>query len=260
MREKKKMTREERDGLREAVRAIVREAGPEGAEEAARGLVPLLVPDPAAPPARSGLRTTREPLQEAAEALQRAAENPEKLRAFVEALAATDLPETRVVAALCLAPLLPTDDEEKEGRAWETVRAFVAASPLLAVREAAADSLARAMEQGAVDSWSRAFDAWSSDPDPRLRAIGPAAFASLFGRGKAPEKLFEGLRLARRLADDADAEVRRQVGALLAAAGRKQGPAVARFLSRLQEDEREGARKLAAEMSKRLSSQSVTSD
>ncbi|MFH1680981.1 MAG: DNA alkylation repair protein [Candidatus Eisenbacteria bacterium] len=250
--EKKKMTREEREALRGAVAKAVEGATPENAGEVARSLAPLLLPDPTVPPGKNGLRAAREPLVETAETLQKSVKKAEVLGPLVEALGAAGLPEARVVAALCLAPLLPTDDEEKEERSWEAVRAFVAASEAAPVREAVADALARAMEQGAADSWSRAFQAWSAGPDPRLRALGPASFATLFGRGKAPEKLFEGLQLARGLAGDPDADVRRAVIALLVAAGRRQGPAVARFLSRLETDEREGARKLAADAAKRL--------
>jgi hypothetical protein len=250
--EKKKLAREEREALRGAVEGIVKGLAPEGAADAAARLAPLLLPDPAAPAARSGLRAPREVLQEAWEAIDRLSPEPEGRRALLDALWAAGSPECRVVGAHLLPPLLRTDDEEKEAGSWETVRALALASAIPAVQEALAEAVARAMEGGAVDSWCRAFQAWSSDPDPRVRGLGPAAFAHLFGRGGAPEKLFDGLQTARRLLDDPDPEVRRSVAALLVHAGRRQEPAVRRFLSRFEADERPEVRKLAADVAKRL--------
>lgn len=249
--EQKKLSREEREALRGAVESAVSGASADSATDAAGRVLPFLLPDPAAKASKSGIRTAREVLHEAAETLDRVLGSNEVARAVGDALWASELPEARVVAARLLAERLSTEEAEEEATR-EKLGSLVRAAPVPAVTETLADSLSRAMEKGASDFWSRAFVAWSSDPDPRLRALGPSAFAHLFGRGKAPERLFDALQLARRLFSDADPAVRRALLALLASAGRRQGAAVERFLSGFDADDRSDVKKLVAEVRKRL--------
>jgi 3-methyladenine DNA glycosylase AlkD len=247
------MGREVREAFRAALEGAAAGATAESPEKAVKLLLPLLVPDPAAAPSKSGIRVSRDVLLEAAEVFHRALERSEVSRAVADALWATAQPEGQVVAARILTPHLVPDEQDEE-RTWEAVRSLASGALAPTIADALADSLARAMEIGAADSWSRAFLTWSSDPEARLRSLGPSAYAHLFGRGKSPEKLFDALQLARRLLGDPDATVRRSVVALLVAAGRRQAPAVERFLSGFEGDERSEVKKLIAEVGKRLRS------
>jgi hypothetical protein len=120
----------------------------------------------------------------------------------------------------------------------DSIRSLLEEQDSPAVRRALAEAVSTEVEEGRDGPWLRAFTAWSEEKDPRLRGFGMHVFASLFARGKTPEKLFEALQLVKRAIDDPDPDVQGGVIALLGAAARKQGGAVERFLARYDGDDR----------------------
>jgi hypothetical protein len=247
-----RLTKEEKADLRARTAETIAGIGPEGCAEAARRLLPLIIPDPKAEPGRTGLRTTLEVIQEVSDTILKKTRSKEKLSALVDGLWSTGSDEARATAAYCLRPVLPVSDDESEARSVERVRALACDSRSPAVLDAIADTLSRAMEGGATDSWARAFKKWRGESDRRLRLVGVSAFSHLLSRGKAPEKLFDGLMQARRLIADPDEDVRKAVVGLFRVGARKQPRAVLRFLDRFDEDEREEARALAALAKKKI--------
>ncbi|MBN1824729.1 MAG: DNA alkylation repair protein [Candidatus Eisenbacteria bacterium] len=250
--EQGRLTKEERKNIRDKTLESLNALTPESGIEATAGIAPLLVPDPKAAPGQNGLRVGRETILEVIDAVDKKIRSKAKRSALVEALWSTGSGECRVAAALLLPPLLPAPNEEEEAIAVERVRAYLAATDSPAVREALADAVSRELEAGRDDSWNRAFKVWRSETDPRYRVFGVAAYARLLSRGKAPEKLFDGLMVARRHAADSDPMVRRSVVQLLLAGARRQALAVSRFVARFEEDDREEVRALAVEVLPRV--------
>ena len=250
--EQGRLTKEERKNIRDNTLEALGSLTPEGGDETAARMLTILVPDPKAAAGTSGLRVGRETILETVDAVEKKIRSKGKRNALVEALWRSGVDECRVAAALLLPPLLPAPNEEEEALVVERVRGYLAATEAPAVREALADAVSRELEAGRDDSWNRAFRAWRKEADPRYRVFGAAAYARLLSRGKAPEKLFDALMVARRLAGDADPVVRRVVTQLLLAGARRQPKAVGRFVARFEEDEREEARALAAELLPRI--------
>lgn len=243
----KQMTKDDRSALRAGAADAVTGLGPEQGDEAARRLLPFLVPDPNAPVSRGGLRVSREVIGEIVETLAKKIRSKEKARAVAEGLWKTGADEARVAGVLLLGPLLTTSDDESEARSVGRVKELVAETESAPVLDSLADALSREMEKGATDPWARAFRAWCKEPDRRLRVLGLGSFTHLLSRGRTPEKLFDGMMHARRLAGDAEEEVRKAAVSLLVAGGRRQPRAVHRFLDRLAEDERDEAKAVADE-------------
>lgn len=246
------MTKTERAALRTRAAEAVAGLSAEQGEEAACRLFPLLVPDPKAPVGRGGLRVGRETVLEVVDTLAKKIRSKEKLRAVTDGLWSLEADEARTAAALAIGPLLPTGDDESEARSVGRVKELAASTASPVVLDALADTLSKEMEKGATDPWSRAFKVWRKDPDRRLRLLGLGSFTHLLSRGRTPEKLFDALMLARRLAGDGEEEVRRAVVGLLSTGGRRQPRAVRRFLDRMEEEEREEAIRVIEEVRAKL--------
>jgi len=248
----KAMTKEERAALRASTAEAVADMAPETGPEVGRRLVALLVPDPAAQPGRTGLRAGRDVITEVTDTLGKKIRSREKLLAIVEGLWGAGGDEARVAAGLALGRLVPTGSDETEERSVTWIRTLVIGTESETVIDAIADTISREMETGATDPWARAFKGWIAEPDKRLRQVGLFAFTHLLSRGKTPEKLFEALMHARRLAADPDPAVQKAVLALFAVGARRQEAAVRRFVDRLAADERDEVKALAAQALKKL--------
>ncbi|MFH1277051.1 MAG: DNA alkylation repair protein [Candidatus Eisenbacteria bacterium] len=233
------MTKGERSALRAGAAEAVAGLSAEQGDEAARRLLPLILPDPKAPVSRGGLRVSRDVILEVVDTLGKKIRSKEKLRAVTDGLWGLEADEARTAAALALGPLLPTGDDESEARSVQWVKELAASTSSPVVLDALADTLSREMERGATDSWARAFKVWRKDPDRRFRILGLGSFTHLLSRGRTPEKLFDAFMLGRRLAGDGDDEVRHAVVGLFVTGGRKQPRAARRFLDRMEEDGRE---------------------
>ena len=254
--EQGRLTKEERNSIRDRTLEAIGSLTPESGDETASRFFAILVPDPKAAAAPNGLRIGRETILETVDAVEKKIRSKGKRNALVESLWRSGVDECRVAAALLLPPLLPASNEEEEALAVERVRGYLAETDAPAVRDALADAVSRELEAGRGDSWNRAFRTWRKEADPRYRVFAAAAYSRLLSRGKAPEKLFDALMVARRLAGDTDQAVRRAVTQLLLAGARRQPKAVGRFVVRFEEDEREEARALAVELLPRISGES----
>ncbi len=246
------MTKEERLRVRRVVAEAVTGLTPETTASAAARLSRVVLPDPKAQPNRSGLRTTRDVIQEAAATLCRRVRNRSKLEALLDEMWRSSAAEMQAAVAYASVSILAAEDEEGEAVSVERVRRSVTETASSGVAEAFADTVSREVEMGRGDCWMRAVAAWADDGDPRLRRFGPDVYASLFGRGASPEKLFDALQLARKLIADEDDAVRGSVRNLLFTAVRKHAPAVGRFLKRFDGDDRPEVTSLVEEVTKRL--------
>lgn len=247
-----RLSKDERKELRDKTLEALNNLNPERGDEVASLLLPLLVPDPSAEAGRNGLRTSREVIAEIADAVLKKVSARGKLDSLVSGLWRSGTEESRTAAATCIGPLLRAPNEQGEAESVERVRGYVAESGSRAVRDVLADAVSREVEAGRGESWTHAFSSWRLESDPRFRSFGPMVYSSLFSRGKSPEKLFDGLQVARGLIGDPDPDVRKAVVNLMAAGARKQGPAVERFLTRFDEDEREEVRSLVKETRGRI--------
>jgi hypothetical protein len=240
--EKGKLTREERDALREGVAGAVTQADGDSVEAVAGRIVSLIVPDKEAPVGRGGFRVSREVIQEGADTLRKVLGKPSEeedlLSGIPGALWQTGIPEARALSALLLPGRFAQKGEEEEAKAVDSIASFLREERSPAVRKILAEAVSTEVEAGRGAPWLRAFSDWCGEEDPALRGFGVHLFASLFGRGKTPEKLFEALQLVKKVIADPDSDVQGAVIALLGAAARKQGGAVERFLARFDEDDR----------------------
>lgn len=243
MAEKGKLTREERDALREGVAEAAAQSAADGWEGVAERVLSLIVPDRQAPVGRGGFRVSREVIQEGADSLRKAIGDPSDeeglLSGLPGALWRTGIPEARAVSALLLPGRIAAKDEEGEAKMVDSVAALLREETSPAVHKILAEAVSTEVEAGRDGPWLRAFAEWSGGESPALRGFGVHLFASLFARGKTPEKLFEALQLVKKAIADTDTQVQGGVIALLGAAARKQKGAVERFLARYEEDGRQ---------------------
>lgn len=246
------MTKEERARIRQATAEAVTGLTPETMGDAVRRLSTVVLPDPKAEPNRAGLRVARDVVQEAAVTLGRRLRNREKLDEVVRSLWASGVPEARALSAYGVAPLLPAGDEEGERLAVERIRACLLESKRPGVGDALADTVSREVEGGRGTCWMQAAAVWAEEGDVRLRSFGPDMYAHLFGRGESPEKLFDALKVAEKLMGDPDPSVRASVRSLLLSSTKKHAPAVGRFLSKYEGDDRPDVRGLVEEMRKKV--------
>jgi len=250
------VTRAERARIRQGTAEAVTGLKPETMGEAVRLLGTIVLPDAKAAPNRAGLRVSRDVIHEVASTLAKRVRNREKLDQLVESLWATGQAEMRALAAYGILPLLPAEDEAGEQLKVARVRAYLLDCKCRAVGEALADSVSREVEGGRGTSWMQAVSAWSDEGDPRLRSFGPDMYAHLFSRGESPEKLFDALKVADRLIGDEDPAVHGSVRNLLLTSTRKHSPAIGRFLSKYEADERTEVETLVRDVGRKVEERS----
>ncbi len=246
------MTKKERAGIRQATGESVTGLTPDNMNEAVERLCAIVIPNAEAAPNRAGLRVSRDIVHEVASTLAKRVRNREKLDLLVDMLWKTGLPEARALAAYGIAPILPAEDEEGELQKVQRIRSYLLESKSKGVGEALAVTVSREVEGGRGATWMQTVTAWTGESDPRLRSFGADMYAHLFGRGESPEKLFDALKVAGKLMGDSDPAVQGSVRNLLMSSTRKHSPAIGRFLTKYDEDERLEVQKLVREIQKKV--------
>lgn len=246
------MTKNERARIRQATAEAVTGLTPETMGNAVDRLCAIVLPDGKAEPNRAGLRISRDVILEVASTLAKRVRNREKLDILIGSLWETGVPEARALAAYGIAPLLPAEDEEGELRKVQRIRSYLLDSKARGVGEALAVTVSREVEGGRGGTWMQTVTAWTEEGDPRLRSFGPDLYAHLFGRGESPEKLFDALKVAGRLMGDSDPVVQGSVRNLLMSSTRKHSPAIGRFLTKYEGDERKDVQKLVRDIQKKV--------